>query len=54
MKKIQIPLFFLLLILFTIRNVHAQCEELEERINVLEKKIAKLEKELNISGYTSS
>ena len=49
MRKIQIPLFFLLLILFTIRNVHAQCEELEERINVLEKKIAKLEKEMNIT-----
>ena len=40
------------MILITIFNLHAQCEELEERINVLEKKIAKLEKELNIIPET--
>lgn len=53
MKKLQsrknIYVIFLLLIIAGVNNSYTQCEELEERINVLEKKITELERKLNIS-----
>jgi len=49
MKIINSHFIILLLSVIIGNNLFAQCEELEDRINVLEEKIAQLERKLNIS-----